>query len=244
MGYGGEGISLRNLTKVYEGDVLAVDAVDLEIEEGEFMVLVGPSGCGKSTLLRLIAGLEEATGGTIVIAGNDVTKTAPQDRDIAMVFQNYALYPHMTVEQNLSFGLRIRRDPRRGTKAARARCGSYARAGRVARPQAGCSLGRPAPAGGDRPRNGSGAGRLPHGRAAVEPRCQAAGLDALLAFPPPCAARRDDRLRHPRSGRGDDTRPASSRDAPRTRAAGRYAAEPLQLSRPTSSSQRSSARLR
>ncbi len=111
MGDGGEGISLRNLTKVYEGEVLAVDAVDLEIEEGEFMVLVGPSGCGKSTLLRLIAGLEEATGGTIVIAGNDVTKTAPQDRDIAMVFQNYALYPHMTVEQNLSFGLRIRGIP-------------------------------------------------------------------------------------------------------------------------------------
>jgi multiple sugar transport system ATP-binding protein len=102
------GISLRNLTKVYGEDVLAVDAVDLEIGDGEFIVLVGPSGCGKSTLLRLIAGLEEATDGTIVIGGKDVTETAPQERDIAMVFQNYALYPHMTVEQNLSFGLRIR----------------------------------------------------------------------------------------------------------------------------------------
>jgi len=102
------GISLRNLTKVYAGDVLAVDAIDLEIEDGEFMVLVGPSGCGKSTLLRLIAGLEEATGGAIVIGGTDVTQVPPQERDIAMVFQNYALYPHMTVEQNLAFGLRIR----------------------------------------------------------------------------------------------------------------------------------------
>ena len=102
------GISLRNLTKIYDGDVLAVDAIDLEIHDGEFMVLVGPSGCGKSTLLRLIAGLEEATEGGIVIAGEDVTEVPPQERDIAMVFQNYALYPHMTVEQNLAFGLRIR----------------------------------------------------------------------------------------------------------------------------------------
>src|ERR1700722_11031655 len=106
---GSGGISLRNLTKVYPGDVLAVDAIDLEIDDGEFMVLVGPSGCGKSTLLRLIAGLEEATEGAIVIAGDDVTDVPPQERDIAMVFQNYALYPHMTVEQNLAFGLRMRK---------------------------------------------------------------------------------------------------------------------------------------
>jgi multiple sugar transport system ATP-binding protein len=106
------GISLRNLTKVYDGDVLALDAVDLEIADGEFMVLVGPSGCGKSTLLRLIAGLEEATDGEIVIAGKDVTQVPPQERDIAMVFQNYALYPHMTVEENLAFGLRIRKVPK------------------------------------------------------------------------------------------------------------------------------------
>jgi multiple sugar transport system ATP-binding protein len=105
---GSGGISLRNLTKVYADEVRAVDAVDLEIGDGEFIVLVGPSGCGKSTLLRLIAGLEEVTAGTIVIAGKDVTAVPPQERDIAMVFQNYALYPHMTVAQNLSFGLRIR----------------------------------------------------------------------------------------------------------------------------------------
>jgi multiple sugar transport system ATP-binding protein len=105
----GSGISLQNVTKVFSGDVLAVDGIDLEIREGEFMVLVGPSGCGKSTLLRLIAGLEETTAGSIRIGGEDVTQTPPQGRDIAMVFQNYALYPHMTVEENLAFGLRMRK---------------------------------------------------------------------------------------------------------------------------------------
>jgi multiple sugar transport system ATP-binding protein len=103
------GISLRGVAKIYEGDVLAVDHVDLEIAEGEFMVFVGPSGCGKTTLLRMIAGLEEVTEGGIVIGGRDVTHMRPQDRDIAMVFQDYALYPYMTVEQNLDFGLRLRK---------------------------------------------------------------------------------------------------------------------------------------
>ena len=103
------GISLQGITKVYDGGVLAVDHVDLEIEEGEFMVFVGPSGCGKTTLLRLIAGLEEATEGSIFVGGDDVTNTRPQERDIAMVFQNYALYPHMTVRENLDFGLRLRK---------------------------------------------------------------------------------------------------------------------------------------
>jgi multiple sugar transport system ATP-binding protein len=92
--------------------VKAVDAVDLEINEGEFVVLVGPSGCGKSTLLRMIAGLEDVSDGSIAIGGEDVTERPPQKRDIAMVFQNYALYPHMTVEQNLAFGLKRRKMPR------------------------------------------------------------------------------------------------------------------------------------
>ncbi|MGD0168045.1 MAG: sn-glycerol-3-phosphate ABC transporter ATP-binding protein UgpC [Gaiellaceae bacterium] len=104
-----DGISLRGVTKVYGDDVLAVDHVDLEIEKGEFMVFVGPSGCGKTTLLRLIAGLEEVTEGSIMIGGGDVTTMRPQARDIAMVFQNYALYPYMTVEENLGFGLRLRK---------------------------------------------------------------------------------------------------------------------------------------
>src|ERR1700681_210378 len=105
-------IVLDQVNKVYPGGVKAVDALSLEIRDGEFMVLVGPSGCGKSTALRSIAGLEEISSGTISIGGRVVNDLPPKDRDIAMVFQNYALYPHMTVEQNLAFGLQQRRTPK------------------------------------------------------------------------------------------------------------------------------------
>jgi ABC-type sugar transport system ATPase subunit len=94
-------IVLDRVTKEFAGGVRAVDEVSLEVADGEFMVLVGPSGCGKSTLLRLVAGLEDASAGTIRIGGADVTELAPRQRDIAMVFQSYALYPHLTVRQNL-----------------------------------------------------------------------------------------------------------------------------------------------
>jgi multiple sugar transport system ATP-binding protein len=107
------GIQLEHVTKAFAGGVVAVDDVNLTVADGEFMVLVGPSGCGKSTLLRLIAGLEEITDGTISIDGADVTELDPPDRDIAMVFQNYALYPHMSVRENLGFGLSVRRTPKR-----------------------------------------------------------------------------------------------------------------------------------
>ena len=105
------GVQLQAVSKVFDGDVRAVDSVDLDIADGEFVVLVGPSGCGKSTLLRMIAGLEEVTSGTIRLGGRDVTQVLERDRDIAMVFQNYALYPHMTVRRNLGFALRMRRIP-------------------------------------------------------------------------------------------------------------------------------------
>jgi multiple sugar transport system ATP-binding protein len=104
---------LEGVRKVFAGGVRAVDDVDLVIESGEFMVLVGPSGCGKSTLLRMIAGLEDVTDGQIWIGDRDVTDVAPRDRDIAMVFQNYALYPHMSVEKNLGYGLMVRKMPKR-----------------------------------------------------------------------------------------------------------------------------------
>jgi multiple sugar transport system ATP-binding protein len=105
-------IVLDDVTKEFPGGVRAVDGVSLTIGEGEFMVLVGPSGCGKTTLLRSIGGLEKVTGGRILIGERDVTRLEPADRDLAMVFQNYALYPHMTVEKNLGYGLRVRKTPK------------------------------------------------------------------------------------------------------------------------------------
>jgi len=103
------GVLLEKVNKIYDGKVHVVKDNDLEIRDKEFMVLVGPSGCGKSTTLRMIAGLEEITSGTISIEGRIVNDVQPKDRDIAMVFQNYALYPHMTVYDNLSYGLRLRK---------------------------------------------------------------------------------------------------------------------------------------
>ena len=117
------GITLERVTKVFPGGVTAVDDVELEIADGEFMVLVGPSGCGKSTLLRMIAGLEGVSAGTIRIGDRDVTELAPRSRDVAMVFQNYALYPHMRVWDNLAFALRLRRTPK---PAMREKVGSVA----------------------------------------------------------------------------------------------------------------------
>ncbi len=102
------GVSFKGVTKVFGKDVVAVDNFSLDIRDKEFMVLVGPSGCGKTTALRMIAGLEESTSGDLFIADNRVNDVPPKDRDIAMVFQNYALYPHMTVYDNIAFGLRLR----------------------------------------------------------------------------------------------------------------------------------------
>lgn len=117
-------ISLRNIYKIYPGDVTAVKDFTMDIEDKEFIVLVGPSGCGKSTTLRMIAGLEEISKGELYIGERLVNDVPPKDRDIAMVFQNYALYPHMTVFKNMAFGLTLRKTPkdeikRRVTEAAR-----------------------------------------------------------------------------------------------------------------------------
>src|SRR4029453_9224421 len=101
-------IRLEALTKTYPTGHIAIRDVSLSIRDGEFLVLVGPSGCGKSTLLRLIAGLEAPGGGRIDIGGRDVTDLPPQARDLAMVFQSYALYPHMVVRDNLAYGLKVR----------------------------------------------------------------------------------------------------------------------------------------
>jgi multiple sugar transport system ATP-binding protein len=105
-------VAFEAVTKVYPGDVVAVQGLSLEARDGEFLILVGPSGCGKTTALRMVAGLERISDGTITIGDRVVNDVPPKDRDIAMVFQNYALYPHMTVEKNLAFGLRQRRTSR------------------------------------------------------------------------------------------------------------------------------------
>src|SRR5215213_9039324 len=101
-------VTLRKLVKNFD-DTPAVRGIDLDISDKEFVVLVGPSGCGKSTTLRMIAGLEDISGGEVLIGGDVVNDMPPKDRDIAMVFQNYALYPHMTVYENMSFGLRLKK---------------------------------------------------------------------------------------------------------------------------------------
>jgi multiple sugar transport system ATP-binding protein len=107
-----ESVRLEGIKKIYDNEFVAVHDANIDVEEGEFLVLVGPSGCGKSTLLRMIAGLESITEGSLYIDGTRVNDVAPKDRDIAMVFQNYALYPHLTVFENMAFGLRLRKHPR------------------------------------------------------------------------------------------------------------------------------------
>src|SRR5918995_3596324 len=100
-------VTLEEVTKVFGEDVVAVDKMNLDIPDGEFVVFVGPSGCGKSTALRMIAGLEDITGGEVRIGGDVVNERPPKERDVAMVFQNYALYPHMTVRENMGFALKL-----------------------------------------------------------------------------------------------------------------------------------------
>jgi len=106
------GVTFDRVTKIYGAATLAVNELTLEVEDGEFMILVGPSGCGKTTALRMVAGLEKITSGTIAIGDRVINDVSPRDRDIAMVFQNYALYPHMTVYRNLAFGLKQRKVPK------------------------------------------------------------------------------------------------------------------------------------
>ena len=109
-------VSLRHIYKIYDGGVTAVTDFNLEIEDKEFIILVGPSGCGKSTTLRMVAGLEDISKGELYIGDQLCNDVAPKDRDIAMVFQNYALYPHMTVYDNMAFGLKLRKMPKEEIK--------------------------------------------------------------------------------------------------------------------------------
>ena len=205
------------------GSFHAVRGIDLSIADGEFTVLVGPSGCGKSTLLRTIAGLEEISDGTIEIAGEVVNDMRPRDRDVAMVFQDYALYPHMTVDKNIGFGLRARKMPARRDRATRRRCGADARHHGAARALSAPALRRPAPARRHRPGDRARAAALPLRRALVESRRAASRRDARRDQAPAPGDLDDDDLRHPRPDRGDDAGRPHRPDARRGDRAGRLA---------------------
>ena len=127
-------ICFEGVSKIYGDGTCAVDQLDLEIKEGEFMVFVGPSGCGKTTALRMVAGLEEISGGRVVIGDREVNDISPKDRDIAMVFQNYALYPHMTVAENMGFALKLRGVPKAEREAKVREAASLSRTARRAMP--------------------------------------------------------------------------------------------------------------
>ena len=145
------GIVLDDVWKVYPDGTEAVRALSLDIEDKEFIVLVGPSGCGKTTALRMVAGLEAISKGTVSIGDRVVNDVPPKDRDIAMVFQNYALYPHMSVFDNMAFGLKLQKMPEGEDRRARARRRADPRPLRAARPEAEGALGWAAPARGDGP---------------------------------------------------------------------------------------------
>ena len=217
-------ITLDGVSKVFPDGTSAVTDLDLKITDREFVVLVGPSGCGKSTTLRMVAGLEEITEGEIWIGERVVNDVPPKDRDIAMVFQNYALYPHMTVYKNMAFGFKLRkypegRDPASASKAA-------------ADPRHRDLLNRKPKAlsGGQRQRVAVGRAIV---RGAARP---SSSTSRSRTWTPSCAcdargdhrctaARVDDDLRHPRSGRGDDDGRPDRGDEAGRRAAGGPSAE-------------------
>ena len=194
-------------------------------------MFVGPSGCGKTTTLRMIAGLEAISSGNISIDGQVVNDLAPMDRDIAMVFQNYALYPHMSVYDNMAFGLKMRKFDKRRDRQARQGGRRHPRHRRLPEAQAAPALRRPAPARRARPRHRAPPARVPVRRAAVQPRRQAARADARRAEEAAPAARHHGRLRDPRSGRGHDARRPRRRHEGRPGAAGGRAARALQSAR-------------
>ena len=214
-------ITLESLTKVYPDGTHAVTDLDLEVGSGEFVVFVGPSGCGKTTALRMIAGLETITSGQVVLDGQVINDLPPKDRDIAMVFQNYALYPHMNAAKNMGFPLKMRGLAATRDRHTRERGGARPRPLGHAAQEATDALGRAAAARRHGARDRPQPAGVPDGRAALEPRREAARRDARGDLPHPARSRRDDDLRHPRPDRGaDDGRPRRG-DAERRPPAGR-----------------------
>ncbi len=186
------------------GDVVAVNDLDIKIADKEFLVFVGPSGCGKTTSLRLLAGLEEISDGSIIIGDRVVNDVPPKDRDIAMVFQSYALYPHMSVYDNMAFGLKLRKVPKAEIDQRVKQAAEHPRHRPAARPQAEAALRRPAPARGRGPRHRARAGSLPLRRAALQPGRQAARADPRRDHQAAPAPGHHLHLRDPRPDRGHD----------------------------------------
>ncbi len=205
-------VGIRDVKKAF-GPTQVIHGVDISIDDGEFVVLVGPSGCGKSTLLRMIAGLENITGGEIRIGERVVNNVPPKERDIAMVFQNYALYPHMTVAANMGFSLRLRGAPKNRDRYARQPRGRNPRAQAVSRALPAPIIRRTAPARRDGPRHRARSAGVPVRRAIVESRRQAARRDAHRDQGAAPAAQDHHRLRHARPDRGHDHGRQDRRDA-------------------------------
>ena len=218
-------VTLEGVRKVYEGahGHVAVHGVDLNVADGEFVVLVGPSGCGKSTTLRMIAGLESITAGKLSIGGRVVNDMPPKDRDIAMVFQNYALYPHMSVRDNMAFALKLRKLPKseidQRVREAAEVLGLTNELDRLPKQLSGGQRQRVAVGTSDRAQASGVSVR----RAAVESRREAPRADAPRDSRPAPPPRRDDGVRHARSGRSDDDGRPHRRDERGPRDAGGHA---------------------
>ncbi len=191
------------------------------------MVLVGPSGCGKTTALRMVAGLEEISEGVLQIGDRVVNHVPSRDRDIAMVFQSYALYPHLSVYENIAFGLRLRKMPKAEIDERVQKAAKLLGLEEYLEAQAARALRRPAAARRDGPRDRARAGGVPDGRAALEPRREAARADARRDREAAGRSRRDDDLRHARPGRGDDDGRPRRRHAQGRAPAGRRPADAL-----------------
>ena len=219
-------LEIDRVTKRY-GDVYAVRDVTLDVADGEFVVLLGPSGCGKTTTLRVVAGFAEPTSGTVRLGARDITSLPPWKRNAGLVFQSYALFPHLTVAQNVAFGLEMRKVEPAEMSGRVADALRLVRLGASRRAPAAAAVRRPAAAGGAGPRARVPARRAAARRAALQSRCQAAPGGARRDPRAAEEARAHDRHGHPRPGGGpDDGRPAGGHER-RRRAPGRHAAGPL-----------------
>ena len=221
-------IVLDHVSKVYpSAESSAVADLNLEIGDGEFIVLVGPSGCGKTTALRMVAGLESITDGTISIGDRVVNTVPPKERDIAMVFQNYALYPHMTVFDNMAFGLKLRKVPKTDIDRRVREAANILGLEEFLERKPSSPLGRATSAGGDGPRDRPRTEGLPDGRTALQPRREAPRPDAVRDRADPTRAQRHDAVRDPRPGRGDDDGRPGRGDQEGRAPADRHAAVPV-----------------